>query len=117
VKSDKLIGELSKDWEWVSFVTQYCTGRNLGNALCEDFKWWVLGAAAFAVAIVAWWILGKISMAYRRWNHRRMLAKVADSETMNKYRWPGHDLPEALTSSDQRAAKSRKSDGIAEKSR
>jgi len=37
-----------------------------------------------------------------------MLAKVADSETMNKYRWSDHDLPEALTSSDQRAAKSRK---------
>jgi len=37
-----------------------------------------------------------------------MLAKVADAKTMNKYRWSGHDLPEALTSSDQRAAKSRK---------
>jgi len=27
---------------------------------------------------------------------------------MNKYRWSGHDLPEGMTSSDQRAAKSRK---------
>jgi hypothetical protein len=110
VKSDKLIAELSKDWEWVSFVTQYCAGRNLGKAFCEDFKWWVLGAAALVVAIVAWWILGKIERAYGDWKHRRMLAKVADAETMNKYRWAGHDLPEALTSSDQRAAKPRKSE-------
>jgi hypothetical protein len=110
VKSDKLIAELSKDWEWASFVTQYCVGRNLGNALCEDFKWWVLGAAALVVVIVAWWILGKIAKVYGNWKHRRMLAKVADSETMNKYRWSGHDMPEALTSSDQRAAKTRRSD-------
>ena len=108
MKSDKLIAELSKDWEWVSFVTQYCAGRNLGNAFCEDFKWWVLGAAALLVAIVAWWMLGRIAKVYGRWKHRRMLAKVADAETMNKYRWSGHDLPEALTPSDRRAAKSRK---------
>jgi hypothetical protein len=110
VKSDRLIGELSKDWEWVSFVTRYCTGRNLGNAFCEDFKWWVLGAAALVVAIVAWWILGKIAKVYGNWKHRRMLAKVADSETMDKSRWSDHGLPEALTSSDQRAAKPRKSE-------
>src|SRR5258706_16061988 len=76
-----------------------------------------MGAAGLGVAIVAWWILGKISMAYGRWNHRRVLAKGADPETMNKYRWSDHDLPEAFTSSDQRAAKSRKSGGIEEKSR
>jgi len=115
VKSDKLIGELSKDWEWVSFLTRYCAGRNLGNVFCEDFKWWVLGAAALVVAIVAWWILGKIAKVYGNWKHRRMLAKVADSETMDKYRWSGNGLPEAMTSSDQRAAKPRKSDGIVEK--
>ncbi len=105
---DKLIGQLSKDWEWLSFVTQYCAGRNVGKAFCEDFMWWTLGAAALVVVIVAWWILGKIAKIYESWKHRRMLAKVADAETMNKYRWSGHDLPEALTSSDQRAAKSRK---------
>jgi hypothetical protein len=109
VKSDKLIGELSKDWEWVSFVTQYCAGRNLGKAFCEDFKWWVLGAAALVVAIVAWWILGKIAKVYGNWKHRRMLAKVADTETMRKHVWSG-DSPEALPSSEQRAAKSRRSE-------
>jgi hypothetical protein len=110
VDFDKLIGQLSKDWEWLSFVTRYCAGKNVGNALCEDFKWWALGGAALAVAILAWWILGKIAKVYGNWKHRRMLAKVADSETMNKYRWSGHDLPEALTSADQRAAKPRKSE-------
>jgi hypothetical protein len=110
VNFDKLIGQLSKDWEWVSFLAQYCAGRNLGKAFCEDFKWWALGAAALAVAIVAWWIWGKLLKAYGRWKHRRMLAQVADAETMNKYRWSGHDLPEALTSSERSAAKSRKTE-------
>jgi hypothetical protein len=110
VNLDKLIGQLSKDWEWVSFLAQYCAGRNLGKPVCEDFKWWALGAAALVAVIVAWWILGKLSKVYGNWKHRRTVAKVADAETMNKYRWSGHDLPEALTSSDQRAAKSRKSE-------
>ena len=105
---DKLIGQLSKDWEWVSFLVQYCAGGNISRQVCEDFKWWALGTVALAVVIVAWWILSKIAKAYEGWKHRRMLAKIADAETMNKYRWSGHDLPETLTSSDQRAAKSRK---------
>jgi hypothetical protein len=108
VNFDKLIGEFSKDWEWLSFLTRYCSGRNIDRPLCEDFMWWALAAAALLVAIVAWWILGKIAKAHASWKHRRMLANVADAETMNKYRWSGHDLPEALTSSDQRAAKARK---------
>jgi len=106
VKSDRLLAELSKDWEWVSFVTQYCAGRNLGNALCEDFKWWVLGAAALVVAFVAWWILGKIAKVYGNWKHRRLLAKVADPETMKKHVWSGHASHDA----EQRAARSPKAE-------
>jgi len=108
VNFDRLIGQLSKDWEWLSFVTRYCASRNIDKPLCEDFMWWALAAAALVVVIVAWWILGGIAKAYESWKHRRMLAKVADAETMNKYRWSGHDLPQALTSSDQRVARSRK---------
>jgi len=110
VNFDKLIGQLSKDWEWVSFVTRYCAGKNIDKPLCEDFMWWALAAAALVVVILAWWILGKIAKTYEGWKHRRMLAKVADAETMNKYEWSGHDLPEALTPSDQRAAKARKTE-------
>ena len=105
---DKFIGQLSKDWEWLSFVTRYCAGRNIDRPLCEDFMWWALAAAALVVVIVAWWILGRISKVFESWKHRRMLAKVADDKTMNKYRWSGHNLPDALTPSDQRAAKARK---------
>jgi hypothetical protein len=110
VNIDKLIGQLSKDWEWVSFLAQYCAGRNFGKAFCQDFMWWALGAAALAVALAAWWSLGRLSRVYGNWRHRRMLAKVADAETMNKYRWTGHDTPGALTSPEQRAAKSRKAE-------
>ena len=105
---DKLIAQLSGDWEWLSFVTQYCAGRNLGKQFCEDFKWWALGTAALVAVIVAWWILGRIAKVYGNWKHRRMLAKVADPETMKKHVWSGYDSPEALLSPEQRAARSRK---------
>jgi hypothetical protein len=107
VNFDKLIGQLSRDWEWLSFVTRYCAGRNLGKAFCEDFMWWALGAAALVVVIVAWWIRSKIAKVYENWKHRRMVAKVADPETMKKHVWSG-DSPEAMPSSEQRAARSRK---------
>jgi hypothetical protein len=110
VNFDKFIGQLSKDWEWLSFVTRYCAGRNIDTPLCEDFMGWALAAAALVVVVLAWWILARIAKAYERWKHRSMLAKVADAKTMNKYRWSGHDLPEALSPSDQRAAKARKSE-------
>ena len=99
---------LFRSWEWLSFVTRYCAGRNVDKPLCEDFMWWALAAAALVAVIVAWWILSRIAKVYETWKHRRMFAKIADAETMKRYRWSGHDLPEALTSSDQRAAKSRK---------
>jgi ABC-type nickel/cobalt efflux system permease component RcnA len=103
VNSDKLISELSRDWEWLSFVTQYCAGRNVGKAFCEDFMWWALGAAALAVAIVAWWIFGRLARVYGNWKHRKMQAEVADAETMKKHAWSGH-----ATHDEQRAAKSRR---------
>jgi len=96
VNLDKLIGPLSRDWEWLSFVTQYCAGRNIDKPICEDFMWWALVAAALVLAIVAWWILGKIAKAHESRKHRRMLAKVADAKTMNKYRWSGHDFARSL---------------------
>ncbi len=71
----RLIAQLSKDWEWVSFLVQYCAGRN--------------------------------------WMHRRMLAKVADAETMKKHVWSGYDSPNAVPSSEQRARKA----GDSEKSK
>jgi hypothetical protein len=108
VNFDRLIGQLSKDWEWLSFVTQYCAGKNVGKPFCEDFKWWALGAAALVAVIVAWWILGKIAKVYGNWRHRKMLAKVADPETMKKHVWSGYDSPDAVPSSEARAAKSRK---------
>jgi hypothetical protein len=107
VNFDKLIGQLSKDWEWVSFLAQYCAGMNIGRPVCEDFKWWALGAAALVVVIVLWWMLGKLSKVYGNWKHRRMLAEVADAETMKKHVWSGYDSPKAVPSSEQRAMRSR----------
>jgi hypothetical protein len=105
VSLDPLISQVSKDWEWVSFLAQYCAGSNIGKPVCQEVRWWAIGIAALAVAMLAWWILGRLSKAYGRWNHRKMSAKVADAETMNKYRWSGHDSPDALTSSGERSAK------------
>jgi hypothetical protein len=97
----KLIDEITKDWEWLSFLAQYCAGRNIGKAFCQDVKWWALGIAALLAAMLAWWILGKVAKAYEAWKHRRLFAKVADAETMKKHVWAGHDAH--LPSADQRA--------------
>jgi hypothetical protein len=108
VNLDKLIAQLSGDWEWLSFVARYCAGRNLGRQFCEDFKWWAFGAAALVAVIIVWWILSRVANVYGTWKHRRMLARVADPETMKKHVWSGYDSPDAVRSPEQRAAKSRK---------
>jgi ABC-type nickel/cobalt efflux system permease component RcnA len=87
----KLIDQLTKDWEWLSFLAQYCAGRNLGKAFCQDVKWWALGSAGLLVVIVAWWILSRFARAYENWKHRRLMAKVADPKTMKEHVWIGHD--------------------------
>jgi hypothetical protein len=98
----KLIDEITRDWEWLSFLARYCAGKNIGKAFCQDVKWWVLGAAALVGVLIAWWILGRLVRAGENWNHRRLLAKVADAETMKKHVWSGY-TPDAKPSSEQRA--------------
>ena len=97
----KLIDEITRDWQWLSFLAQYCAGRNIGKAFCEDLKWWALGIAALVVVLAAGWIWGRVARAYESWNFRRLQAKIADADTMKKHVWSGHDAH--LTSSDQRA--------------
>jgi len=87
----KLIGEITRDWQWLSFLAQYCAGKNIGKAFCEDVKWWALGVAALVVLLVAWWIFGRIARAYENWSHRRQSARIADAETMKTHVWSGHD--------------------------
>jgi hypothetical protein len=99
----KLIEEVTRDWEWLSFLTRYCAGKNIGKAFCDDVKWWALGLAAIVLAAVAAWIWGRIAKAYEHWNQRRLAARVADGETMKQHVWSGHDA--LMTSSDQRARK------------
>jgi ABC-type nickel/cobalt efflux system permease component RcnA len=96
-----MIEEITKDWQWLSFLAQYCAGRNIGKTFCDDVRWWALGIAALIIVLVAWWILSKIARAYENWNHRRLFAKIADAQTMKKHVWSGHDAH--LPSSDQRA--------------
>jgi len=105
VDPGKLIAQLSKDWEWFSFLAQYCAGGNIGKPFCREFMGWALAAAALAVALLALWILGRLWRALRSWMHRRMLARVADAGTMEKHVWSGYDSPDAVPSSEQRARK------------
>ena len=109
----RLIAQLSKDWEWFSFLAQYCAGRNLSKPFCQDFMAWALVAAALVVAFLALWMLSRLSRALRNWMDRRTLAKVADAETMKKHVWSGYDSPNAVPSSEQRARKA----GDSEKSK
>jgi hypothetical protein len=90
-----MIDEITKDWQWLSFLAQYCAGKNIGKAFCDDVRWWALGIAALIVLLIAWWILSKAAKAYEAWNHRRLFAKVADAETMKEHVWKGHDAHKA----------------------
>jgi len=103
VDLDRLIVQLSRDWEWVSFLAPYCASRNIGKPFCQDFMVWALVAAALVVAFLAVWIMSRLGRALRNWMHRRALAKVADAETMRKHVWSGYDSPGAKPSSEQRA--------------
>jgi len=67
-------------------------------------------AAALFVALLALWILSRLGRALRNWMQRRMLAKVADAETMKKHVWSGYDSPNAVPSSEQRARKAGESE-------
>jgi hypothetical protein len=97
----KLIEEVTRDWQWLTFLVQYCSGKNISKGFCEDVRWWVLGIAALLVLAVVAWIWGRIAKAYDGWNFRRLQARIADSETMKKHVWSGHDAH--LSSSDQKA--------------
>jgi hypothetical protein len=87
----KLIDEVTKDWQWLSFVSKYCAGRNIGRACCEEFKWWVLGIAVLLALLVLGWIWRKLARAYQSWNQRRLMAEVAEPKTMRRHAWSGHD--------------------------
>ena len=97
----KLIDEVTRDWQWLTFLVQYCSGKNISKSFCEDVKWWALGIAALLVLLVAMWIWGRVAKAYDAWNLRRLQARIADSDTMKKHVWSGHDAH--LTPSDQKA--------------
>jgi hypothetical protein len=96
-----MIDEITKDWEWLSFLARYCAGKNIAKAFCDDVKWWALGVGALVIVLVVWWIFGRLARAYGNWSHRRLSARIADDDTMKKHVWAGHDAH--LTSSDQRA--------------
>jgi len=98
----KLIDEVTKDWEWLSFLARYCAGKNIGKAFCEDIRWWALGAAGLVAIAALWWLLGRLARTYENWNHRRRAARVADADTMKEHVWSGHDA-HAAPSSEQRA--------------
>ena len=97
----KLVDEVTRDWGWLSFLVQYCSGRNIGKSFCADIKWWALGISALVVVSVAVWIWNKLARACENRKQRRLRAKIANTETMKQHVWAGHDAH--LTSSDQRA--------------
>lgn len=101
-----MIAEITKDWQWLTFLVRYCSGKNISRSFCEDVKWWALGVSAFLVLIVVWWIFERIARVYESWKHRRLSARIADDETMKKHVWSGHDAH--LPSADQRARRREK---------
>jgi hypothetical protein len=80
--------------KWLAFQVQYCLGGGnlFDSRLCRDFRPWaiaVIAALAAVVFVTAWHFLARKVSA---WRLRRRLARVADKETMDRYRWTG-DAP------------------------
>ena len=103
----KLIAQFGKDLEWFFFYSKYCAGKNLENAFCRDFKWWLFGTLVILGLLVLWWIWSRLSRAFRNWAYERARARIADEETMKRHAWSGYS-PDAATSADQRAGKERR---------
>jgi hypothetical protein len=91
--------KLWADLKWLVFQAKYCAGENLSTALCRGFRTWggVVAAvlAAIVLMIVAAWLIKKL----RAYLWRRSQLKVADAETMNRYKWTG-DRPPDVSLSD-----------------
>ena len=94
---------LSQDLQWLVFQAKYCAGPNWSSRLCTEFDLWAGAAAALIVALVAWWLVGRLRayLAYRQ------QFKVADAETMNRYRWTGDEKKDVALSGEEIASKIR----------
>ena len=81
----------SIDLKWLAFQAKYCLGRNWSAELCRDFRPWAIAVATVVGGLVlitiAAWIFKKLRAFFRMRRER----KVADQETMNRYRWTGDD--------------------------
>ena len=79
--------------KWIAFQAQYCLGGGnlFESRLCQDFRPWAIGAtallAAFVFVIVWHWLAKKL----RAWSWRRLQARVANQETMDRHRWSGDE--------------------------
>ena len=83
----KVAGRVSQDLQWLAFQAQYCTGKNWSSRLCSDFDIWAGALAALVLAFVLWWLVKKL----RAYLAYRAQFKIADAETMARYRWTGDD--------------------------
>jgi hypothetical protein len=85
---DKYWAEL----KWLGFQAQYCLGHNLFESkICRDFRPWAIGVAAVIALIVLYVVWSRLSKRVRAWLWLRAQAKVADKETMDRYRWTGEE--------------------------
>ena len=59
--------------------------------LCRDFRPWAI-AAAIVLAVIAFLVIWTwLAKRLRAFLWRRAQLKVADKETMDRYRWTGND--------------------------
>jgi hypothetical protein len=82
---------LLTDLKWIVFQVQYCLGgANLFDSrLCQDFRPWAIGATALLAAFVFVMLWHWLARQLRAWSWRRLQARVANKETMDRYRWTG----------------------------
>jgi hypothetical protein len=105
----KLLEQAWTQLEALAFNAQYCAGKNISGAFCDNFRHGVMGIAALVLAFVAWRLIRKLMRFYAGWRYRRASAVVADTSVMDRHRWTGDARAGVKATQEELAAQIRKS--------
>jgi len=81
-----MIDEMTKDWQWLSFLAQYWPERTSARPSATTSGGGRSGSprSSSCSSLVD---SEQDRVAYENWKHRRLFAKIADAETMKKHVW------------------------------
>jgi hypothetical protein len=89
----RLTADFLAQLKWIAFNAQYCASANFGNGLCVDFRRWTVAVTLLVSALILLLAARRLWRLVGRWHQRRAFAAIADTATMDQYRWNGDQHP------------------------